>query len=361
MKKIELYLEDLEEDGVFGISLVNNPAMESNFILLDKEDKQLFQMAKIDKKKNTITGIALIPNKMIKRKKGNELVEVYFSADTVKKISQNYLKNYYQFNTTVAHEKDVDDVFLTESWIVEDPELDKTKSIGLKDVKKGSWALTLKLENEEVLKQIEDGTYKGFSIEGFFSNKLTQLKKEEIEMKKPTLKERVMAIFDSETKEPVLEPKKDEVIEEPIKEEKVVQTEEKAPEIKDEKVKETEETKSETKEPIVEPKKDEVIEEPIKEDKVAQTEEKTLEIKDEEPTMKDDEPTMKDVMAILTKMQETNDKLMEKNQELEKKIDEKPIPSPKMSTQTDTVPQSYHARMNKILNAKRKQLGMDKY
>ena len=156
MKKIELYLEDLEEDGVFGISLVNNPAMESNFILLDKEDKPLFEMAKIDKQKNTITGIALIPDKMIKRKKGNEMVEVFFSADTVKKISQNYLKNYYQFNTTVDHKEDVEGVFVTESWIVEDPELDKTKALGLSDVKKDSWALTLKVENEDVLKQIEE-------------------------------------------------------------------------------------------------------------------------------------------------------------------------------------------------------------
>jgi len=352
MKKFELFLEDIEEDGVFGISLVNNPAMESEFILLDKEDKQLFEMSKIDKKKNTITGVALVPNKMIPRKQGNEIVEVYFSAETIKEISQNYLKNYYQFNTTIGHEKDVDDVYMTEAWLVEDPENDKTNAIGLKDVKKDSWVITLKVENDDVLKQIEDGTYKGFSIEGFFAKKLTQLKKEEKEMKK-TLKEKILSLFDKEEKEEVIEVKKEETTD-TTKEDEKDNTEEKktteeettTKEVVDETKEVVVEKVDETKEEVIEVKKEETTD-TTKEDEKDNTEEKKT--TDEEKTT--DEPSMKDLMDAINSIKEEND-------ELKKKLEEKPIPEPKLNKQTDTIPQSFHSQMNKVIAERRKKMGL---
>ena len=52
-----------ETEGVFGISLVESPAMESNFIALS-EQKEI-QLKAIDNEKRILLGAVLIPNKPI--------------------------------------------------------------------------------------------------------------------------------------------------------------------------------------------------------------------------------------------------------------------------------------------------------
>ena len=61
-------------------------------------------------------------------------------------------------------------MYLTESWIVEDTDKDKTSLYGLK-APVGSWAVAMRVENEDVWKNVKAGNYLGFSIEGFFTDK----------------------------------------------------------------------------------------------------------------------------------------------------------------------------------------------
>ena len=118
MKNIELILdEEMDINGVHAISLVNDPAIESYFVAMSKEYEIKLS---IDEDKHIITGAALIPDKLIPRIINGEVVNVYFSANTIKKTSELFLMNLYNNNSTLEHNTDIKDVYTIESWIKED-------------------------------------------------------------------------------------------------------------------------------------------------------------------------------------------------------------------------------------------------
>lgn len=172
MRVYELFLNDELKDGVNAISVVGEPAMESQFIALKKEaKKQAF--AKVDDKKKILMGVIMKPNKKIYRydEETKEEYEVFFSEQTVRRASELYFKNNKQRNFNVEHNSDhVLEAYLVESWIVEDPEKDKSAVYNL-GAEKGDWVGTMKFESEEEYqKALENGT--GFSLEGVFSEKV---------------------------------------------------------------------------------------------------------------------------------------------------------------------------------------------
>ena len=169
MKIIELIISN-DEDGIEAISLVDRPAIESNFITLAKEYEM--NLAEVDTEKKILMGAALIPNKMIFRKEGDTKYQVFFSESTVEKASQMYLKNGNQSNATLQHQTKVDGMSLVESWIITDPEMDKSKSYGF-SLPKGTWMVSMKADNEEIWAKAKSGEIKGFSIEGYFDDKLS--------------------------------------------------------------------------------------------------------------------------------------------------------------------------------------------
>jgi hypothetical protein len=169
MKIIELILDDDEAIGVEAISVVNSPAIESDFIALNNQE---IKLAEISKEKRLIMGALLIPKKPIFRRNGEDEYYVFFSADTVLKASQMYLQNGNQSNSTLEHDGKLKGMTLVESWIVDDKEKDKSALYGL-DVKVGTWMGSVKVENDEVWNDyVKTGKVKGFSIEGYFADKL---------------------------------------------------------------------------------------------------------------------------------------------------------------------------------------------
>jgi len=169
MKIIELIISN-DEDGIEAISLVDRPAIESNFITLAKEYEM--NLAEVDTEKKILMGPALIPNKMIFRKDGDTKYQVFFSENTVEQASQMYLKNGNQSNATLQHQTKVDGMSLVESWIITDPEMDKSKSYGF-SLPKGTWMVSMKADNGEIWAKAKSGEIKGFSIEGYFADKLS--------------------------------------------------------------------------------------------------------------------------------------------------------------------------------------------
>ena len=172
MKVYELVIDD-DDEGVDAISLVDRPAIEENFIALSKDTPYTFQ----EVSKGIVTGPALIPNKQIYRKdeEGNEFY-VYFTEETVERAAMLFFRNGNQNNSTVQHLKKAEGVTTYESWIITDPEKDKAKALGF-DLPKGTWMISQKINNPEVLAKVKDKTYRGFSIEGYFADKF-QLDKE---------------------------------------------------------------------------------------------------------------------------------------------------------------------------------------
>jgi hypothetical protein len=177
MRIIELILDEDEAIGVEAISVVENPAIESDFIALNNQE---IKLAEINKEKRLLMGALLIPQKPIYRKSGKEEYYIFFSRKTVERASQMYLQNGNQSNSTLEHDSQLKGLTLVESWIVEDKEKDKTALYGL-DVPVGTWMGSVKVDNDEVWNDyVKSGKVKGFSIEGYFADKLER-PKEEIE------------------------------------------------------------------------------------------------------------------------------------------------------------------------------------
>lgn len=169
MRIVELIIDEKEDlSGVEAISVVEFPAIEENFIALNQQ----LQLAKVDDEKRILMGAALIPNKNIYRRNGEDEYYIFFSDATVKKASELFLMNSNQNNATLEHQKKVNDLSVVESWIVEDTEMDKSKKYGL-NAPVGTWMVSMKVNNDTIWNDfVKTGKVKGFSIEGYFADKL---------------------------------------------------------------------------------------------------------------------------------------------------------------------------------------------
>jgi len=189
MKIVELILdEEQEESGIEAISIVESPAIESDFVALKNEE---IKLAEISKEKRILLGALLIPNKPIYRNGSEGDYYIFFSKDTISKASQMYLRNGYQNNSTLEHSKDLKGLTLVESWIVEDEVQDKSRKYGL-NVPVGTWMSAVKVNNEEVWNEyVRTNKVKGFSIEGYFADKM--------EAPKEAVKEDMSSEIDKQT------------------------------------------------------------------------------------------------------------------------------------------------------------------
>jgi len=124
-----------------------------------------------------VAGPLMIPNKLIYRyDEMNGEYFVYFSEDTIQKIAYKYMQNKYTDSTNLEHNGDLalSDVFVVESWIISDPERDKSTIYSNGErYPKGTWYGMVKVKNKEVWENyVKSGLVKGFSVEGFFIDEL---------------------------------------------------------------------------------------------------------------------------------------------------------------------------------------------
>lgn len=184
MKIIELVIDEKDSlSGIDAISVVESPAIEEGFIHLAKHEVELKE---IDAEKKILMGAALVPNKQIYRRNAkNEEYYIYFSENTVRQASELFLMNSNQNNATYEHDKKLEGMSVVESWIIEDSKLDKSAKYGF-DLPKGTWMISMKVNNEQVWSDVKAGKVKGFSIEGYFADKLemSQMTEEDILLEK---------------------------------------------------------------------------------------------------------------------------------------------------------------------------------
>lgn len=167
---VELVIDENDEtSGIEAISVVANGAIESNFVALNKHELQLKE---VNKEKRILMGAALIPDKSIYRRndKGDEYY-IYFSKDTVRKASELFFKRSNHKNATYEHKQPIEGMTIVESWIVENTKKDKSAHYGL-NVPEGTWMVSMKVDNDEIYQDALDKKIRGFSIEGFFADRL---------------------------------------------------------------------------------------------------------------------------------------------------------------------------------------------
>ena len=191
-------VEDSVNDitGIYAISFVDLPANEVDFVALNKEAPVLLNK---DSKKQILTGVVLKPEQLIYRF-SEQLGEYYikFSAEQIEKIAQKMMKTGVAlYNTTHQHESQLNGNYLTELWIVENPELDKSKALGFQNLPKGTLMCSYRIEDKNYWDaQVMTGNVKGFSLEGFFNQELNLTKiinSKSVNMKKRLKKESLLS------------------------------------------------------------------------------------------------------------------------------------------------------------------------
>jgi hypothetical protein len=202
MRVYEIKKKD-NSPNVFGISLVAVPAMESNYVQLSKNTKDLskdekislskendIKFSEISKEKRLLLGLVLEPDKMIYRfnKELNEEYYITVSAETILELQQDYIKNSHQGYSTLEHDgKELDGVTFTEHWIVENSKIDKSAVHNL-SFKKGSWVTVAKIENDTLWNDyIKTGNVMGFSIDAMVHLEEVNLKTETMSEQKSEL------------------------------------------------------------------------------------------------------------------------------------------------------------------------------
>ena len=198
MKIIELILDEMQEMmGIQAISIVENPAIEENFVALKTQE---VQFAKQDEEKRILLGAALIPNKPIYRRAGEEEFYVYFTKDTIRRASEMFFQNGNQNQSTLEHEAELQGLSVVESWIIEDEQKDKSRIYDL-EMPVGTWMVSMKVNNDDIWNNyVKTGKVKGFSIEGYFVDKVN-FAKQEMEVLEEQEAQLILSQIDSIIKE----------------------------------------------------------------------------------------------------------------------------------------------------------------
>lgn len=155
-----------EETGIDRISLVEMPAVESNFLAFAKEKKQV--MFSANEEKQMITGVLMRADFPICRYDGHKEYYIQFGKETIRKMAEKLFRDNHQNCINIEHieNSDVDGVYMQEMFIK-----DTEKGInpkGFEDISNGSLFATFKVHNPNIWELVKNGVFKGFSIEGSF-------------------------------------------------------------------------------------------------------------------------------------------------------------------------------------------------
>ena len=270
-KRLKKYRVNPDESMCLALSIVDSPAVETEFVCLGKQEMEKF-VAVENKERRMIYGCALrsdFPIYRNSKEKGEYYLE--FDSDAIDKISKDFLKNGFQSTWTAGHEAEVEGLTITESWIKESPTMDKSIAVGLDpSISVGSWFIGCHCENDEIWSAVKEGRYHGFSCEALvgieeFEKQIVD--EDPIEPKEPealeaqTTNEPTAEPTVETPTEPIVEPQNEPKVEkpkadEPKVEEPVVEEEPKV----DEEPKEQEQPKEDTKhlEELINSLKDEI-------------------------------------------------------------------------------------------------------
>ena len=181
MNKLPIYNAEIkdERDGIIAISFVEEPAVESNFMLFGKQIPLFFA----NEEKKNILGVIMRADFPIYRRDedGNEFYVTY-SADTIAKMAQKYFVSGAVNMTSINHNGEVLDGVNLVQWYIKDTNKGIAPN-GFDDVKDGSLFAEFHIENENLWTACKDGTFKGFSLEGYFTTEKTNLKSDKMENK----------------------------------------------------------------------------------------------------------------------------------------------------------------------------------
>ena len=312
-RKIKKYKVGIDSETE-AISMVTEPAIESDFVFFSK-DKDIVKEAFSSDEKHMVYGAVLRPDFPIYRYDGENEYYLEFTSESIERMARDYMMNYRQGNVTIQHEEYANEVFMVESWIKQDMDKDKSVSVGLdKSLPIGTWFCGFYVNNNDIWERIKSGELKGFSVEAMIDlEDFAKVKKEdEFEMNE-TFWDKLKTIVNE-----ALGKKEEKMEEQPIvNEPQPTAVTEPQPTVVEE-PKPSEPT-------VVEEPKPTVTEEPKVEEEPKPTEPKQT----EEPKPNDDGNHLNDLIASLREeisaLKEANTVLVEKVNDLGKMPSANPI------------------------------------
>ena len=179
VKKIKKYKVGIDSETE-AISMVTEPAIESDFVFLSK-DNAIVKEAFSSDEKHMVYGAVLRPDFPIYRNDGENEYYLEFTSESIERMARDYMMNYRQGNVTIQHEEYANEVFMVESWIKQDMDKDKSVSVGLdKSLPIGTWFCGFYVNNNDVWERIKSGELKGFSVEAMIDlEDFAKVKKED--------------------------------------------------------------------------------------------------------------------------------------------------------------------------------------
>jgi len=321
-KNIKKYKVGIDSE-TYAVSLVEQPAIDETFVYMADEEKMNIMLDSDEK--YLVYGAVLVPDKPIYRvaEDGTEFY-LEFTAESIEKMSQDYLIKYRQHSVTLQHQEEATEVCMVESWIKTSMTMDKSLALGLNpELPIGTWFAGYKINNIDTWNRIKSGELKGFSVEAMIDLQQFDFSKniEEMsinEMKESGLFEEMKRAFKEALAEHSSNPDMEKV------EEVLTNTE---VELEEQTATETVTETPTVTEPVVEnPTIETPAETPVEEPKVETPVEETKPT--EEPKVEEHNP-MADVVANLQTELETlrkmNEDLMAKVADLNKQPSAKPI------------------------------------
>jgi len=177
MDTYKVMFNEEDNEGVYAVSLVSDPAIGVQFITLSQQKE--IKLATINEEQRILLGAVLIPNQPIYRNQDGHEFNIVFPAETIKQVQQNFSRQGYQNNSTIEHSgTQIEDVTFVETWIKEDEVHDKSTMYGFNEPV-GTWFAAMKVNNDEIWNDyVKTGKVKGFSIDGVFDLEQVNLKSE---------------------------------------------------------------------------------------------------------------------------------------------------------------------------------------
>ena len=207
MNKLPIYELKVSDDETLEIALVDEPAIEENFIFFNSDEIKMT----FNDEQMIVSGPVLVPNLKIFVNDALGMRYVFFSKETIKDIAEKFLsKKGLKFN--LQHTDKVAHLNIVESYFAKEG-----NTFG---VPEGSWIVTAKVKDADVWESVKEGKFNGFSLQALFTNEIVGIEQQFNKQKeRMDLKEKLMAavnavLFTEET--PAVEEKVEEVVVEKV-------------------------------------------------------------------------------------------------------------------------------------------------
>lgn len=311
-KKIKKFKVGTDSE-TYAISMVEQPAIESDFVALSEQKEEKIQAFLESNERHMVYGAALIPDKDIYRNNGEQEFYISFTKESIEKMSQDFMKEYRQNEVTLDHQEMANDITITESWLVEDPYKDKANALGI-NVPQGTWMIGMKVNQIDVWDRVKAGELKGFSVESMISlEEFSKIDNNMINTDEMSfwakMKEVLAEAFSKEEKPAEIEPTNIELEEEPQAEPQ--------PTVEAPKVEEPKADEPKVEEPVVEEPK---VEEPKQEEAP-----KAEEPKAEAPKDNHLEELINSLKEEIAALKSSNGELQEKIKDMGKQPSANPV------------------------------------